>query len=89
MLQKKSYRNSKIKPCGRFQKNECFLPQLVEIDENTGKNQNEDTSIFGIGHCELIISPIESNGDPSLYLTVWSAYQNEWHPFMSQIQAKV
>ena len=62
--------------------------------EKLGKKQfikqNEDPSTFSIGHCELIISPIESNGDPHVLRQFGLLTRmNVWHPFMSQIQAKV
>ena len=45
-----------------------FFPQLMEEDGKTREKQfikqNEGTSSFGIGQCELIIFIIVYNGDP-------------------------
>ena len=46
----------------------CFLLTWWKVMERQGKKQfikqNEGTPIFSTGHCELIISSTESNGDP-------------------------
>ena len=65
----------------------CSLPLVVEeVPKKPKKNQFfkqiEVTRTFGIGHCELIIFPIDSNGDPSslchfiMHLTMKVGYHN-------------
>ena len=55
---------------GIFNQNACFFLHLVEGNRKTKKislssktSQGEDTWTLGIGHRELIIYPIDSNGD--------------------------
>ena len=49
--------------------------KLRKISSSSKTSQREDTWTMGVGHRELIIRSIDSNGD-SLALTVYSASQN-------------
>ena len=52
------------------------MEKLRKISLSSKTSQGEDTWTATIGHRELIICPIDSNGDSLESLTVYSASQN-------------